>query len=136
VEREILPWCKEHGVGVVAYSPLHRGLLTGKFSRDFINTLAEDDWRRAQNHTYFSEPMFSNVLDFVDQATPIAGKYDKTIGQLAVAWVLMHPAVTSAIAGARTVEQAKQNVSGAGWQISNEDMEKIEEIYQETVGKR
>jgi aryl-alcohol dehydrogenase-like predicted oxidoreductase len=136
VEREIFPWCKEHGVGVVAYSPLQSGLLTGKFSRDFINTLAEDDWRRAQNHTYFREPMFSKVLDFVDRATLVADKYDKTIAQLAIAWVLMHPAVTSAIVGARTAAQAEQNVGGAGWQISIEDMEKIEEIYQETVGRK
>ena len=133
VDKEILPWCKEHSVGVVAYSPLQNGLLTGKFSRDFIQTLGEDDWRRVQDSRYFSEPLFSKVLDFVDSIRPIAEKYHKTLAQLAIAWVLMHPAVTSAIVGARKVEQAEQNIGGADWQIKREDMEKIEEIFRETV---
>lgn len=133
VEKEILPWCKEHGVGVVAYSPLQSGLLTGKFSREFIDTLAEDDWRRAQRHPHFSEPLFSRVLAFVEQIRPIAEKYHKSLTQLAIAWVLMHPAVTSAIVGARSVSQAEQNIGGAGWQVFNEDMERIDELYRETV---
>lgn len=133
VEKEILPWCKEHGVGVVAYSPLQSGLLTGKFSREFIDTLAEDDWRRAQRHPHFSEPLFSRVLAFVEEIRPIAEKYHKSLTQLAIAWVLMHPAVTSAIVGARSVSQAEQNIGGAGWQVFNEDMERIDELYRETV---
>jgi len=135
-EKETLPWCKEHGVGVVAYGPMQSGLLTGKFSHDFIDTLAEDDWRRAQDSRYFSEPLFSKVLDFVDGIRPIAEKYDKTLAQLAIAWVLKHPAVTSAIAGARKVEQTEENIGGAGWQINREDVEKIEEVFQDTVGKK
>jgi len=135
VEKEILPWCKEHGVGVVAYSPLQSGLLTGKFSREFIDTLAEDDWRRAQRHPHFSEPLFSRVLAFVEEIRPLAEKYHKSLTQLAIAWVLMHPAVTSAIVGARSVSQTEQNIGGAGWQILNEDMERIDELYRETVGK-
>ncbi len=135
VEKEILPWCKEHGVGVVAYSPLQSGLLTGKFSREFIDTLAEDDWRRAQRHPHFSEPLFSRVLAFVEEIRPLAEKNHKSLTQLAIAWVLMHPAVTSAIVGARSVSQAEQNIGGAGWQILNEDMERIDELYRETVGK-
>ena len=134
VEKEILPWCKEHQVGVVAYSPLQSGLLTGKFTRDFLHTLAEDDWRRKQHHPMFTEPMYSKVLDFVDSIRPIAEKYDKTVAQLAIAWVLMHPAVTSAIVGARKPSQIEQNVGGAGWSISQEDMNAIDEFYQQTVG--
>lgn len=135
-EKETLPWCKEHGVGVVAYSPLQNGLLTGKFDRDFMRTLAEDDWRRAQNNRYFTEPLFSKVLDFAEGIRPIAEKHDKTIAQLAIAWVLMHPAVTSAIAGARKVAQAEENAGGAGWRIEEAEMEKIEEVFRATVGRQ
>ncbi len=134
IETEILPWCKQHGVGVVAYSPLASGLLTGKFSQNYLNNLAEDDWRRSQNHHLFTEPKFSKVLNFVDRIRPIAEKHDKTLAQLAAAWVLMNPVVTSAIVGARKIEQAEQNVGGAGWRIPDEDMRQIEEIYEETVG--
>ncbi len=133
VEKEILPWCKAHGLGVVAYSPLMSGLLTGKFTRDFLNTLAEDDWRRKQHHPMFTEPMYSKILDFVDGIRPLAEKYNKTVAQFAIAWVLMHPAVTSAIVGARKPSQVEQNVGGAGWQISPEDMTAIDRLFHETV---
>ncbi|MCK6622681.1 MAG: aldo/keto reductase [Calditrichaceae bacterium] len=135
VEKEILPWCREHGVGVVAYSPLLNGLLTGKFSREFLATLADDDWRKARKQPFFTEPLFSRVLAFVEQIRLIADKYQKTPAQLAIAWVLMHPAVTSAIVGARSVSQAEQNIGGAGWQMLNEDMERIDELYRETLGE-
>lgn len=135
VEKEILPWCREHGVGVVAYSPLLNGLLTGKFSREFLATLADDDWRKARKQPFFTEPLFSRVLAFVEQIRLIADKYQKTPAQLAIAWVLMHPAVTSAIVGTRSVSQAEQNIGGAGWQMLNEDMERIDELYRETLGE-
>lgn len=131
IEREILPWCKENNVGVVAYSPLQNGLLTGKFSLDFIETLAENDWRRQHSPHFFNKKNFPKVLAFVGELRPIADAYDKTTTQLAIAWVLMHPAMTSAIAGARKLPQAEHNVGGSGWQISEADMEKIDRIFQE-----
>jgi aryl-alcohol dehydrogenase-like predicted oxidoreductase len=135
IEAEILPWCRENAVGVVAYSPLQNGLLTGKFSRDFLNTLAQDDWRRKHSPQFFSEPKFSQTLEFVENLRPIAGKYQKTLSQLAIAWTLMHPAVTAAIVGARKAEQAEQNIGGAGWPISQTDMEKIEALYRQIMLK-
>lgn len=130
VAAEILPWCRENEVGVIAYSPLQNGLLTGKFSTEYLLTLAEDDWRRKRSARYFNEPLFSKVLGFVEELRPIAEGYGKTPAQLAIAWALMHPAVTSAIVGARTPAQADQNLEGAGWQISAEDMDRIEALYQ------
>lgn len=135
IETEILPWCQEHQVGVVAYSPLLSGLLTGKFTRDFLQTLKEDDWRRRQNHPMFTEPMYSRILDFVDRLRPIAEKHGKTVAQLAIAWVLMHPAVTSAIVGARRPSQIEQNVGGAGWGIPDEDMAAIQQAYEATIAQ-
>ena len=123
VENEILPYCKYHGIGVVAYSPMQSGLLTGSFD---ITKLATDDWRVTQSEK-FKEPKFSRGLRLVEQLRPIATKYNKTVGQLAIAWVLMNEAVTSAIAGARRKDQVEQNAVGAGWKISGADMHKIQQ---------
>lgn len=129
VEREILPWCREHGVGVVAYSPMQSGLLTGKFN---ISRISRDDWRHKS--PYFKEPQLSKNLKFVDELRPIAGKYGKTVAQLAIAWVLMHPAITSAIVGARHPGQVEEIIGGADWKIDPEDMERIEKIRREILG--
>jgi aryl-alcohol dehydrogenase-like predicted oxidoreductase len=117
IEHEILPYCLKNEIGVVAYSPLQSGLLTGNFD---IKRLAPDDWRR--KNKYFQEPYLSKALSFVEKLKPIAEKYHKTVSQLAVAWVLKNPAVTSAIVGARKVEQVEENVGAAGFVISDSDM--------------
>ncbi len=126
VEREILPFCKENGIGVVAYSPMGSGLLTGKYDP---NRLARDDWRRKVSD--FQEPGVTRILNFVEKLRPLAERHGKTVGQLAVAWVLMNPAVTSAIVGARNVRQVEENVQAAGWRLSSEEMTEIEALLQE-----
>ncbi|RMG68389.1 MAG: aldo/keto reductase [Calditrichaeota bacterium] len=128
VEQKILPWCREHGVGVVAYSPLQNGLLTGKFTRERLNQLPRDDWRRRSE--FFQEPFFSRALELVEALQEIARKYGKTVGQLAIAWVLANPAVTSAIVGARRPEQVEENVGGADWSLDPEDLARIDALCQ------
>ncbi len=125
VEKAILPWCRKHGVGVVAYSPMQSGLLSGRFDK---SRLAPDDWRHKS--PYFKEPQLSRNLAFVEELKPIARKYGKTVAQLAIAWVLMNPAITSAIVGARRPDQLEEIVGGAGWQIASEDMKQIEKLQQ------
>ncbi len=125
VEEKILPWCREHETGVVAYSPMRSGLLTGKFDK---SRLAEDDWRN--RNPDFKEPQFSKNLQFVEELRGIADKYNKTVAQLAIAWVLMNPVITSAIVGARRPSQVKEIIGGADWDPEPEDMEKIEDIRQ------
>lgn len=127
IEREILPWCGAHGTGVVAYSPMQSGLLTGAFDR---SKLAPDDWRLAHSEK-FREPRYSRGLALVEFLRPVAARYGRTVGQLAVTWTLMHPGVTSAIAGARSADQAELNIGGSGWRISPEDMETIERYLRE-----
>jgi aryl-alcohol dehydrogenase-like predicted oxidoreductase len=128
-ERELLPFCRERGIGVVAYSPMMSGLLTGRFDK---TRLAPDDWRR--NSNYFKEPLFSKALAFVEEARPLAEGYGKTVTELAVAWVLANPAVTAAIVGARRPDQVKGVLGGAGWKIQDEDLRKIEEISRRVFG--
>lgn len=122
-EKAILQWCREKGTGVVAYGPMQSGLLTGKFD---ISRLAEDDWRHRS--PYFNEPQLSKNLQFVEKLRTIAKKYGKTVAQLAIAWVLMNPAVTSAIVGARRPSQVEEIVGGAQWRLEKEDMDLIEEL--------
>jgi aryl-alcohol dehydrogenase-like predicted oxidoreductase len=128
VEDEILPWCLENKTGVVAYSPLQNGLLTGKFSMD---RLASDDWRHKS--PFFQEPELSKNLEFTQALKPLAEKYGKSLIHLAIAWVLMHPAVTSAIVGARRASQVEDMIGGEDWTIDPEDMEKIEELREKIL---
>ncbi len=127
VEKEILPFCRENGIGVVVYSPLQSGLLTGKFD---IKRLAPDDWRRKS--PMFREPFLSKALGFVERIRPVSEKYGKSMLQFAISWALMHPSVTSAIVGARNVEQIEEIAGGSGITISEDDMEFIDQIYRET----
>ena len=133
VEEEILPYCQASGTGVIAYSPMHSGLLTGRFDPA---RLKEGDWRLGADA--FTGGGLQRNLMFVDAIRPIAERHGKTVGQLAVAWVLMHPAVTSAIVGARRPEQVAENVDGAGWCPEPEDVQAIEEAcaaWQTQAGK-
>lgn len=123
IEKEILPYCLEHGVGVVVYSPMQSGLLTDTFNR---SSLAKDDWRLTSER--FTAKNLEHAEQIVQRLKPIASRYGKTVAQLAIAWVLMHKAVTSAIVGARRVRHAEQNVGGAGWKIPDKDMAAIEKI--------
>lgn len=125
IEKDILPYCMKNEIGVVAYSPMQAGLLSGKF--DF-NKLAPDDWRR--NSKYFQEPYLSKAINFVEKMRPIAEKYKKTVGQIAVAWVLNHPPITSAIVGARTIEQVEGNIGASGFTLGVEDIQLIEKELQ------
>ncbi len=126
VEKDILPFCEKNGIGVIAYSPMHSGLLTGKFD---VERLQPDDWR-LKSSDFKGERLHRN-LDFVGALRPIANKYQKTVGQLAVAWVLNHSAVTAAIVGARNADQAEENIGGADVEIENTDVEKINSLLKE-----
>lgn len=128
VEQAIIPYCITHGIGIVAYSPMQSGLLTGTFDK---SALASDDWRIVHSEK-FREPKFSRGLHVVEQLRPIAERYNKTVGQLAVAWVLMNKAISSAIVGARKPSQVEQNIEATGWHISNEDMKTIQDVLKTT----
>jgi aryl-alcohol dehydrogenase-like predicted oxidoreductase len=121
IEPEIIPYCKSHGVGIVAYSPMQSGLLTGSFD---MSKLPPDDWRVTHSEK-FHEPKYSRGLRLVEKLRPLATTYHKTVGQLAVNWVLRNEAVTSAIVGAKTSSQVEQNVAAVGWEINDEDMTAI-----------
>jgi aryl-alcohol dehydrogenase-like predicted oxidoreductase len=140
VEKEILPWCKTNKVGVVAYSPMQNGLLTGKFSAEWIESLPRSDWRRARwgrlnEINYFAEPELSGLVELVEQLKSVAARRDRTVGQLAVSWVLRKPEITAAIVGARKKGQIAETAQAADWKLTNSEVEEIEKLYREYQSK-
>lgn len=123
-EAELMPYCAAHGIGVLAYSPMHNGLLTGKVTREWVAALPADDWRRDHNPG-FREPALSANLALVDGLRPIAGRHGKSLGELAVAWVLAQPGVTAAIVGARSPAQIEGTVGAGDWQLSAPEVAEI-----------
>lgn len=125
IEHEILPYCQKHGIGVIAYSPMQSGLLTGRFD---ITKVAPDDWRRKSY--WLQEPQFSTVMKLVEELRPFAAARGMTVGHLAVRWVLYHPAVTAAIVGARKVEQVDENVRAADRMLTDEEYQEVTRIVE------
>jgi aryl-alcohol dehydrogenase-like predicted oxidoreductase len=124
VEEGLLDYCKKNNIGVVVYSPLQRGLLTGVIKS--IDDLAEDDGRRRSPP--FKEPEFSANLNLTRQLAPIAGKYGRSVSQLAIAWVLRRHEVTSAITGPRIPSEIEDTIKAGEWELSNEDINSIEKL--------
>jgi aryl-alcohol dehydrogenase-like predicted oxidoreductase len=132
-EKELLGYCAKHNIGVVAYSPMQRGLLTGKFSKKYLATLAPDDHRLRMPE--FTEPQFSVNLEFVEKLKSIAEKNGKTLAQLAIAWVLRRQEVTAAIVGARKPSQLAETAPAADWILTETDIAEIEKLLAERENK-
>ncbi|MBN1391389.1 MAG: aldo/keto reductase [Sedimentisphaerales bacterium] len=132
-EKELLPYCKENNIGVVVYSPMQRGLLTGKFNRQYLTILAPDDHRLRMPE--FTEPAFCANIEFVEKLKPIAKRSGRTVAQLAVAWVLRRPEVTAAIVGARKPSQIEETAGAGDWNLAEEDIYKIEQLLKERQEK-
>lgn len=129
VEDELLSYCVANDIGVVVYSPMQAGLLTGKFTPERVANLPDDDWRRQSD--YFQEPMLSVNLAFVEKLHPIAEGSGKTVAQLAIAWVLRRPEVTAAIVGARRPSQIEETAPAADWVLSDDDIAEIDALLAE-----
>lgn len=127
IEPEILPHCLKQNIGVIAYSPMQSGLLTGTWTRERIAALPADDWRKDKNK-WFQEPLLSKNLGLVELLKNIGTEAGKSPGEVAVAWVLRHPAVTAAIVGSRKTGQLKELVGAADWRLSAADEKRIGEF--------
>jgi aryl-alcohol dehydrogenase-like predicted oxidoreductase len=132
-EDELLGCCAENNIGVVVYSPMQRGLLTGKFSQERLAGLPPDDHRRRMPD--FQEPQFSATLQLVDQLRPIANRNGRTLAQLAISWVLRRSEVTAAIVGARKPQQIAETAKAGNWELASEDIEQIEQLLKERQEK-
>jgi len=121
-EREI-PWCAEHGTGVIVYSPMQSGLLTDTFTDSRVAALAVDDWRRRS--LQFQQPALGRNLALRDALEPIARRHGATVSAVAVAWTLAWPGVTGAIVGARTPSQVDGWIGAATLELSAADLDEI-----------
>jgi aryl-alcohol dehydrogenase-like predicted oxidoreductase len=133
VEDELLAYCAQNDIGVVAYSPMQRGLLTGKFSPERLASLPLDDHRRKSPD--FHEPQFTATLELVEQLKPIAERNNNTLAQLSISWVLRRPGVTAAIVGARKPEQILETAPASDWNLNEKDIEQIEQLLAEHQAK-
>jgi aryl-alcohol dehydrogenase-like predicted oxidoreductase len=125
-----IPWCAEHGTGVICYSPMQSGLLTDNFSAARIAQLAPDDWRRRSPE--FQEPNLSRNLALRNALRPIAERHDTTVSAVAVAWTIAWPGVTGAIVGARSPEQVDGWIDAATIKLTPTDLEKIADAIERT----
>jgi aryl-alcohol dehydrogenase-like predicted oxidoreductase len=130
IEAEILPYCQSRGIGVIVYSPMQSGLLTGAMTRERVAKLPESDWRSRDPE--FREPKLSKNLALVERLRKVGQKYGRPPGQIAVAWVLRNPAVTAAIVGARSPQQVEQNLGAADLYLTDDDVAEIEGVNQRT----
>ena len=126
VEEEVLPYCRENQIGIVAYSPMQAGLLTGRFSKERVQNLPANDWRKA--NPFFTSPQLEANLSIIEQLRPVAAQMEITLPQLALAWVLRRSEMTAAIAGARRPDQILETVKAGEIVIPDELLLKIERV--------
>jgi aryl-alcohol dehydrogenase-like predicted oxidoreductase len=125
--EEVLPFCAQENIGVIAYSPMASGLLSGAMTRERVANLPSDDWRR--NNRNYQEPNLSRNLHLVEVLRVIGRRHERQPGEVAIAWVLHNPAVTAAIVGARRPDQVKGNVGAAELRLTRRDRNDIEAFF-------
>lgn len=123
IEAEILPFCEANNIGVLAYSPMQSGLLTGKMSAERILNLPADDWRKRDRE--FIEPRLSRNLALAELLGQIGQNYGRSAGEVAIAWTLRLPVVTAAIVGFRTPQQVDEIIGAMDFRLNAEDIEQI-----------
>jgi aryl-alcohol dehydrogenase-like predicted oxidoreductase len=128
IEAEILPFCASRGIGVVVYSPLQKGLLSGTVTRERMASLPGEDHRRSD--PLFSGPKLDSILDFVDRLRPIAVRHGRSLSQLAVAWTLRGPSVTAAIAGGRSPDQITDTAAAGDWILDDAEIRRIDALLE------
>lgn len=124
VAEEILPYCLANNIGVIVYSPMYSGMLTGAMTRERIAAFPDDDWRKTDDE--FMEPRLTRNLALADLLVQIGKKHGRSAGEVAVAWTLRNPAVTGAIVGARRPSQVDGFIGAAEFAIPEEDLQQLD----------
>jgi aryl-alcohol dehydrogenase-like predicted oxidoreductase len=131
IEKEILPFAAQNNIGVIVYSPMSAGLLTGAMTRERVANFAAEDWRR--NLVNFQEPLLSRNLKVVERLRDIGNRHDRTPGEVAIAWTLNNPAVTGAIVGFRSVKQVSGVIGAAEFRLRPDEMSEIEDALKQEI---
>ena len=135
MQRDVFPYCRDNGIGVMAYGSLAYGLLTGTFTES--TSFGSDDWRaRADKmgsiklfEALFGAERFPRNVRVVDELKAVAARYHRSLPQLALRWAISNPVVSTALVGCRTVAEVEDNVGAVGWSIADEDLRQIDAIF-------
>jgi aryl-alcohol dehydrogenase-like predicted oxidoreductase len=133
-EAELLPFAERAGIGVIVYSPMGSGLLSGGMTRERIAAMPDDDWRKRE--TRFQEPRLSEHLALVRRLARVAQRHETTPGAVAVAWTLRNPAVDAAIVGFRRPDQVDPLLAAADLTLTHQDLADIEDLAETEDGAR
>ncbi len=126
VEAEILPFCGEHGIGVINYAPMHSGMLTGAMTKERVAAMPENDFRKKAKQ--YQEPLLSKNLELAHLFAEIGGRHGVSAGVVAIAWTLHHPAVTAAIVGGRNARQVEGVLAAAAFRLDEAEFEEVGEF--------
>lgn len=124
VETETLPFTHANGIGVIAYSPMGSGMLTGSMTRERVSSLPSDDWRTRS--AFFQEPLLSRNLKIAEKVTEIAARVGRSPGEVAIGWVLKNPAVTAAIVGIRSPEQVAGIAGALEYRLDSDSAQELD----------
>jgi aryl-alcohol dehydrogenase-like predicted oxidoreductase len=131
IEGEILPFCREKGIGLLSYGSLGAGMLTGKYSAP---PKVEGVERRATFYPFFKEPLFGKALKLVGALREIADGRGKPVSHVAINWVSQQPGMTCALVGCKNPAQAKENAAAGDWDLSGDELARIDRAYKEIYG--
>jgi aryl-alcohol dehydrogenase-like predicted oxidoreductase len=123
IESEVLPFCKEHNIGTIVYSPMKSGMLTGAMTRERIENMDPDDFRKRTPN--FQEPLLTRNLNLVERLREIGARHGRTPGEVAIAWTLRRPEVTAAIVGMRSPQQVDGVIGAADFRLSEGEIAEI-----------
>ncbi|MBZ4419072.1 aldo/keto reductase [Myxococcus sp. RHSTA-1-4] len=126
IETNILPYCSRNGIGVITYSPMASGLLSGAMTRERVAAFPQDDWRRHSQD--FQEPQLSRNLELVDRMRVIGGRHGRSPAEVAIAWTLRTPVVTGAIVGARSAAQVEGFIAAGDFRLTADEVKEIEDF--------
>lgn len=126
VERKILPYCQQHRIGMIVYSPMQSGLLTGSMTPERVKSLPADDWRKHDSE--FQEPRLLRNLELVNRLCEIGKRHGKSAGEVAIAWTLHNPAVSGAIVGGRRPDQIERNIGAADLSLDQHEIDSLETL--------
>jgi aryl-alcohol dehydrogenase-like predicted oxidoreductase len=124
IEESILPYAQANNIGVIVYSPMKSGLLSGAMTRERVSALPADDFRRRVPN--FQEPLLSRNLELAELLRAIGKRHGRTPGEVAIAWTLRHPAVTAAIVGMRSADQVDGVIGAADFRLNQAELTEIE----------
>jgi len=124
IEQDILPFCLRQNIGVIVYSPMYAGLLSGAMTRERVANFLDEDWRK--NLPGFKEPALSRNLRVVEHLREIGKRHGRSPGEVAIAWTLNHPAVTGAIVGFRNPQQIAGIIGASDFRIDSNEIAEIE----------